>query len=280
MRFAERLSIVAILIALGPFSFGQNAEKPEPFDSEPDNSARPVLDPETGKPILENLMHYLDDLYRADSSIGTMTLKVVRPRITRTMTLKAWTKGTEHALIVVKKPARYAGQATLRIERNLWNYMPRISRTIRIPPSLMLSSWMGSDFTNDDLVHESSLLEDFESELVGRSEDPEGWRVNLKAREETVGLWDRIEYVISPDGKYPREADYYDRKGRLARVMTFTEIRDFGERSIPARLELTPTDQKGHKTVMVYDDIAFNVEVPESMFSFSRLERMHMGTSR
>jgi outer membrane lipoprotein-sorting protein len=232
-----------------------------------------TLDPETGKPDLDRLLKYLDDLYRAESSIATMSLTVTKPRNTRTLRMKAWSKGTDRALIVIESPARDKGTATLKIGKNLWNYLPRIARKIRIPPSMMLSSWMGSDFTNDDLVRESSFLDDFDGEVVGRSEDPEGWHVNLVAKEGVVGLWEKIEYVMSLDGKIPLQAKYYDRKGRLSRVMEFTDVRDFGGRRIPARLLLTPVDKEGNQTEMVYEEMSFNVEVPERMFSLSELER-------
>jgi outer membrane lipoprotein-sorting protein len=223
-----------------------------------------LIDPETGELALDRLLDWLDDLYRADSSIAQMT---------RTLTMKAWTLGTEKALLVVEAPARDKGTATLKVGKNLWNYLPRIARTIRIPPSMMMSSWMGSDFTNDDLVRESSLLDDYEARVVGRSDDPEGWLIDLKAKEGTVGLWDRVEYVVSPDGRLPLQARYYDRKGRLARTMTFSDVREFDGRRVPARLELVPTDKEDRKTVLVYDELEFNVELPESMFSLSQLER-------
>jgi len=253
-----------------------NTGEPEAEATETDDAAGDeltLIDPETGELALERLLNWLDDLYRADSSVAEMTLTVTKPRRTRTMTMKAWTLGTEKALIVIEKPAREKGTATLKVGKNLWNYLPRIARTIRIPPSMMMSSWMGSDFTNDDLVRESSLLDDYEAEVVGRSDDPDGWLINLKAKEGTVGLWDRVEYVVSPDGRLPLLAKYYDRKGRLARTMTFSDVREFDGRRIPARLELTPVDKEGYTTVLVYDDLKFGVDLPESMFSLSQLER-------
>jgi outer membrane lipoprotein-sorting protein len=236
-------------------------------------AAGPLFDPATGQPVLDRILAHLDDLYRSDRSIAVLTLEIQKPNRTRTLTLKAWSRGTEQALIVIEKPEREAGTATLRIGRNLWNYLPRIARTIRIPPSMMLSSWMGSDLTHDDLVRESSLLEDFTAALGDRSEDPPGWTLSLKAREDTVGLWNRIEYVVSDGEALPVQARFYDRRDRLSRVMTFSHIRVFDGRRVPSRLELVPTDKEGHKTVVVYDEVRFNADVPESLFSLSSLEK-------
>ena len=112
-------------------------------------------------------------------------------------------------------PAREKGTATLKVDKNLWNYLPRIKRTIsHSPPSMMLASWMGSDFTNDDLVKESSYSKDYVYELVGPSDDPKGWHVRFTAKPDIVGLWNRFELVLSEDARIPLKAQYvYDRRG-------------------------------------------------------------------
>jgi len=222
---------------------------------------------------LEAAVKHFEDLYRSGSSISVARLRVVRPRSDRTVRMKAWTQGKDKALIVILSPAREAGTATLKVDKNLWNYFPRIRRTIRIPPSMMLASWMGSDFTNDDLVRESSLSEDYRYELVGRSEEPPGWLIRFTAKPGVVGLWSRIDLVVSEDGLIPLEARYYDRKGRLARTLYWDQVREFDGRRVPAHLVLLPQDQEGHRTELTYEEIQFDVEVPDGTFSLSSLER-------
>jgi outer membrane lipoprotein-sorting protein len=226
-----------------------------------------------GELDLEAVVKHFEDLYRSDSSISTVELTVTRPRRTRTMTMKLWTRGRDKALIVIQEPAREAGTATLKVDENLWNYMPRIKRTIRIPPSMMLASWMGTDFTNDDLVREASYLDDYEYQLAGRSDEPAGWVVRFDARPELIGLWSRIDLVLSEDGTIPLQARYYDRRGRLARTMRWEDVREFDGRRLPARMTLEPEDEEGHKTEMRYLAIQFDADVPESTFSLSYLER-------
>ncbi|HEV8323514.1 MAG TPA: outer membrane lipoprotein-sorting protein [Myxococcota bacterium] len=223
-------------------------------------------------PDLETILKRLDDLYRAKSSISTVEMTVVTPKATRAMRAKSWTKGTDKALIVIEAPARDAGTATLKVGGNLWNYLPRIARTIRVPPSMMRGAWMGSDFTNDDLVRESSLREDFTARLAGPSAAPAGLLVELKAKPAVVGLWERIEFVVSSDGTLPLEGRYFDRKNALARTMTFDEVRDFAGRRVPARMTLVPADKPGSRTEMLYLDMKFDVDVPDGTFSLSTLE--------
>lgn len=226
-----------------------------------------------GKLDIDAAVEYFEDLYRWDSSLATAELTVTKPRRTRTMTMRIWSKGQDRALIVVDSPAREKGTATLKVDKNLWNYLPRIKRTVRIPPSMMLASWMGSDFSNDDLVRESSYSEDYTYELGGRSDDPPGWIINFIAKPDLVGLWNRMELVVSEDGTLPLAANYYDRKDRLSRSMVWDDIKVFDGRRLPARLTLVPVDKDGHKTIMIYKEISFNEEIPDSTFSLSRLER-------
>jgi outer membrane lipoprotein-sorting protein len=272
-KCAALAAVVCGILAGAAGALAQGGEAPSPAVQPP---TLDLSEPTTED--IDRILDRLDDLYRSKSSIAEVTLTVTKPRRKRTLTMKTWSLGKEKALIAIRSPAREKGIATLKVEKNLWNYMPRTSRTIRIPPSMMLGSWMGSDFTNDDLVRESSLRKDFYSRLIGRSEDPAGWRIELKAKEGTVGLWDRIEYILNPSATLPLQAKYYDRKGRLARVMDFTDVKQFGERKVPSRLVLTPIakngkPEKGRTTELLYKDIRFDVHVPESTFSLSRLER-------
>ncbi len=242
----------------------------------------PVLDQvdnlflkDDGSIDVEAIVEYFEDLYRSDSSVAIVEMSVVRPRRERTLTMKVWTQGEDKALIIIQEPPREKGTATLKVDDNLWNYLPRIKRTIRIPPSMMLSSWMGSDFTNDDLVRESSYSEDYTYELIGRTEEPDGWLIRFTAKEDVVGLWKRFDLVVSPDGTLPLYSEWYNQKGELARVMKWDQVEVMDGRRLPARMILIPTDkeEEGYRTVMVYEEIKFDVDLPPSMFSLSQLER-------
>ncbi len=223
-------------------------------------------------PNVDALLTHLDDLYRSKSSIARMEVVVATPRSTRSMRIKSWTRGQDQALIVIEAPARDEGTATLRVGPNLWNYLPRIARTIRVPPSMMLGSWMGTDFTNDDLVKESSLLKDFNSRLDRRSDSPAGWWITLEVKPDVVGRWARIDLLLTDEG-LPVEERHFDRKGRLARTMVFDEIKIFTGRRLPTHLVLKPTDVEGQRTEMRYLDMQFDVAIPDDTFSLSRLER-------
>jgi outer membrane lipoprotein-sorting protein len=223
-------------------------------------------------PDVEALLSRLDEMYRSKSSIARMEVLVVTARSTRTMRLKAWTRGEDEALVVIEAPPREEGTVTLRVGSNLWNYLPRIARTIRVPPSMMLGSWMGTDFTNDDLVKESSLRKDFVGRIDRRSEAPAGWWLALDVKPGVVGRWARIEILISDD-ELPVEERHFDRKGRLARTMRFDEVKILGGRRLPTHIVLTPAEIENQRTEMRYLEAQFDLQIPDDMFSLSRLER-------
>ena len=256
MRRSLALTLTALLLALALPASAQGGPVQEipPFD-------------------LDGLSRHLDELYTSSSSEARVELTVVSPRQTRTLRMRMWSRGEERALIVIESPAREAGTATLRRDRNLWNYLPRISRTIRVPPSMMLSSWMGSDLTNDDLTRSSSFEDDFVGRIVGRPESGRGWLIRYDAREGVVGLWRRVEYVVDDAGHIPLEARFYDRRMRLARTIRFEDVREMDGRRIPTRLVITPHDREGRRTELRYLSIDFGANVPESTFSLTALER-------
>ncbi len=223
-------------------------------------------------PDVDAVLAKLDDLYRSKSSIATVEIVVVTPRSTRTMRVRGCTRGEDRALIVVDAPSRDAGTATLRVEENLWMYLPRVAKTMRIPPSMMMGSWMGTDFTNDDLVKESSMRKDYTATLGARSKAPAGWWITLVAKPGVVGRWAKIELLVS-DQLLPVEERHYDRKQRLARTMTFDDVKTLGGRELPTHMVCTPADTTDKRTEMRYDDIAFDVDVPDATFSLSQLER-------
>lgn len=224
-------------------------------------------------PDVDALLQRLDDLYRSKSSVARIEIDVTTARGTRGLRLHAWTRGEDEVLVVIEAPPREAGTATLRVGNNLWNYLPRIARTIRVPPAAMLGSWMGTDFTNDDLVKESSLRKDFTARIDRRSDTPPGWWLTLAVKPDAVGRWARIDLLVS-DAGLPVEERHYDRKSRLARTMYFDQVTLLGGRRIPSRIALVPADTPVQRTEMRYLDVQFDIAIPDDTFSLSRLERV------
>lgn len=269
MFFYRMVYQSVFVVMFGMTLVGTGALAEEPVRTSPDASGF-VKD---GELDLEAAVNWFEDLYRANSSISDVEMTVTRPRRSHTMRMKVWTQGTEKALVVIESPPREKGMSTLKVDKNLWNYMPRIKRTVRVPPSMMLTSWMGSDFTNDDLVREASMTDDYDYETVGPSESPAGWLVRFTAKADTVGLWSKIDLILSEDGRLPVQAEYFDRRERLSRTIYWDEVKTLDGRELPTKMTLIPEDEERNKTIMVYHDIDFDVNFSADLFSLSRLEQ-------
>lgn len=267
---------VAVMLALALCAVGAGAR--EDAERQVATAIRPTTDaeaPDVDAPDVDRLLRSYDDLYDSTGTIARVEISIITPKKTRTLRLRLWGKGEDKALIVIDAPPRDAGTATLKVDKNLWNYLPKISRTIRVPPSMMMGSWMGSDLTNDDLVRDSSYEDDYESEVVGRSEDSPGWKVRMNARPDAVGLWNSVEMVFAHDDWLPVMAQFFDRKDRLSRTMRFEDVKVLGGRRIPTLISIVPEREEGRRTEFRYLDVEFDVELSDDMFSLSRLERTH-----
>ncbi len=219
------------------------------------------------------IVDYVDRLLRGESSLGTVTMEVVTENWSRAMTMRVWSLGTDYALVRVLEPKKDAGTATLKSGDEIWNYLPKVDRTIRIPPSLMGASWMGSHFTNDDLVKESRLIEDYEISIAfeGIRDDSEVWEFDLVPKPEAPVVWGRIAYQVRKRDLMPTWARYYDEDDALMRTLRFEDYRAFGGRLVPATMRMVPEDKPGEHTEVRYEELEFGVALGPDDFSLRRL---------
>lgn len=232
----------------------------------------PAASAQPAEPTIEELLKATDDVSRGESSIATIEMHVKTARYERTMVMKAWSRGTEMTLIRILEPAKDAGIATLKVKENMWNYLPNVDRTMKVPAGMMGGNWMGSHFSNDDLVKENRLSEDFIAEVLKRpGDDAEGvWVIALTPRPETPVVWGRIEVKIRAD-RMPVEIRYLDEDKELVRTMTFSDYRDFDGRKAPAVMTLIPSDKPEEFTRITYRELDFDADVPESLFTLQSL---------
>lgn len=227
-----------------------------------------VADPASSQ--AKDLLKKVDELYRSDSAFATMEMEVVTPNWQRTMSLQSWSKGMDDTFIRILSPKKDRGVATLKLEEEMWNYFPKINKVIKVPPSMMMGSWMGSDFTNDDLVKEVSLVEDYE---VSLTETPTLYTLALIPKEGTVTVWEKIEVDVMRANLLPVEQRYFNEKGDLIRSMKFDIIRTFNGRTIPARMTMTPHNKPGNLTIIEYKEMVFDQPLPDDVFSLRNLQK-------
>jgi len=230
--------------------------------------AHPV-DGQSAREILERV----DQLLRGDSSHGLVSMEITTEHWSRSLDMEVWSYGTEHSLIRVQSPAREAGTATLKAGQEVWNYLPRVDRTIKVPASLMMGSWMGSHFTNDDLVKESSIVDDYDFEIVydGERDTVAVWEFSLIPKPEAPVVWGRVTEQVRQEDMMPTWVRYYDERGELVRTIEFSGYRMMSGRLVPATMNVLPADKPDERTTLIYHELEFDVGIDESFFSLRTL---------
>jgi len=217
-----------------------------------------------------------DAIMRGTTSYSEIKITTVRPKWQKEMTLKTWTQGSDYSASLVMSPAKEKGSVFLKRKNEVWNYLPSLERTIKLPPSMMMQSWMGTDLTNDDLVKQSSTVVDYTHQLLG-SETLEGlecWKVELIPKEEATVVWGKIITWIDKADYMQMKMEFYDEDEELINLMTGTNVKSFGDKKLPSVMEFKPMDNEGHKTVIEYLVWDFNLDIPENYFTAQYVTRL------
>lgn len=214
-------------------------------------------------------------LWGTRTSQAQLTMTVTTPRWKRTLKLQAWVERPRRSFIRILAPAKEAGIASLRIGPEMWNYLPTVERTIKIPPSMMMQPWMGSDFTNDDLVKESSLVNDYTHRLVGTDTTGGGavYVIDAMPKPEAAVVWGRIRFRIRKVDFLPVREEFYDERGSLVRVLTFSDIRTLGGHTVPTKWEMRPLTKPGNGTTMVLQRVTFDAVISPEIFTQRNLTK-------
>jgi outer membrane lipoprotein-sorting protein len=223
----------------------------------------------SAEPDPKQLIDDMESLYRGNSSKADITMIVETPQYQRTMQMTSTAIGEEQSFIRILTPKKDRGISTLKLDQEMWNYFPKINKVIKVPPSMMMGSWMGSDFTNDDLVKQTTLTDEYDLRLTSTEEE---YVITLVPKEFTVTVWGKIEYVVDRTQLIPKAQKFFDDHGELIRTLSFTDPKVFGNYTLPSRLEMVPHNKPGHKTVIVYDDLQFDpADVSADMFTLRNL---------
>ncbi|MBI1931757.1 MAG: outer membrane lipoprotein-sorting protein [Ignavibacteriales bacterium] len=210
------------------------------------------------------------------TSEGENTMILVRPDWKREVSMKIWSRGVDFYMILITAPAREKGQVFMKRNNEMWNWVPTINKMIKIPPSMMSQSWMGSDFTNDDLLKQFSIVDDYNHSIIG-SDSVEGfdcYKIKLQPKPEAAVVWGKIIMWISKKDYYELKAEYYDEFGELVNKQFGSEIKDFGDRKLPSKFVMIPTDNEGNQTILQTDKMNFNIDIPESFFSQQNMKKV------
>lgn len=224
----------------------------------------------------KEIVRKADDKAKGKTSVSNISIQTIRPKWTREMTVKAWTKGTDLTMILILTPAKEKGVVYLKRKKEVWNWIPSIERNIKMPPSMMSQSWMGTDFTNDDLVKEASILEDYdhsfleEIEIEGRS----CHKIQMIPKPKSAVVWGKVIMCIDKKDFMMLQVEYFDEDGSLINTMRCSDIKMLGGRLLPARMEMVPADKKGHKTILQYKSLVFDTPMEDTFFSTQNITKV------
>ena len=216
-----------------------------------------------------------DAALKGKTEHGTASMTVRTPEWQRTLEMTFWYDYPEKTIIRITAPAKDAGTGTLRLGSNMWTYLPSVERVIKIPPSLMLQSWMGSDFTNDDLVKESSLPTDYTHRIEAETtEDGDPcYRLVATPKPNAPVVWGKLVLLIRKADSLPRREEFYDDQGALQKTLYFDNIRRTGSRNYPMRWRMVCQNKPGHETTLTFSSLEFDKPTPANTFTRQNLER-------
>ncbi len=228
--------------------------------------------PLTAKQIVEKS----DNLQRGKTNYSVFSMTIIRPKWSRTIEMKNWSKGRDYAMTYITAPAKDKGQVFLKRNNEMWNWVPSISRMIKIPPSMMSQGWMGSDYTNDDILKESSIVVDYNHKIIGEEKISgiDCYKIELIPKEETAVVWGKVIKWISKKEHWQLKTEYFDEDNELVRTELASEIKQFSDRKLPSKLEIIPADKPGQKTEVIVKSAKFNIKLDDGFFSQQNMKRV------
>lgn len=217
-----------------------------------------------------------DEKVRGKTNQSLMEMEIVRPTWKRNISMKGWANGLDYSMTYITGPARDKGQVFMKRKTEMWNWMPTIGRMIKIPASMMSQGWMGSDYTNDDILKESSIVVDYNHSIAGEEsvEDFDCYKIEMLPKEEAAVIWSKVYKWITKDEFIQIKSEYYDEDDELVKSDFGYDFREMDGRLIPSRIEIVPEGEEGKKTILYIREIEFDVELDPSFFSQQNMKRI------
>lgn len=213
------------------------------------------------------------DYWRGLSSYSEFSMTIHRPDFERTMILRGWTKGRSDGLFYVLQPPKDMGNGSLKKGRQMWSYNPKINRAIKLPPSMMSQSWMGSDFSNDDLAKSDSILDDYDHAVVEREmvDGHQVFTVESIAKEDAPVVWGKQILRVRDDFILLSE-QFFDEDMELVKEMTAEDLVEFSGRVFPKIWTMRRVDERDRFTRLEYHILEFDIDIEDRLFTLASLK--------
>ncbi len=227
---------------------------------------------------VKDLVDRANKALRGDSSRGRLTMTIETQDWKRSLEVEGWNKDRTMALIVIRAPAKERGETTLRRRNEMWLWMPKVERVIKIPPTMMHSAWQGSDFTYEDIVKADSIVKDYTHKLLStkREDGRTVYHIEALPRPDAPVVWGKIitDVALYDDSSaVPLLEEDYSERGELIRTITMSDVKMMGGRRVPSKLVCVPAQKTGQRTTLVYQELEFDLPLKDEFFSYQRLQK-------
>ena len=224
----------------------------------------------------KDIIKKMDDKMQGNSNKSTMTMAIVRPKYTRTIEFKNWSLSRDYFMTYITAPAKDKGQVFMKHKNEMWNYTPAINRMIKLPPSMMSQGWMGSDYSNDDLVKQSSIVNDYSQTILGEEtiENRACYKIEMIPNDDANVVWGKVLIWVDKELYINYKAEYYDEEEYLVRTELGHDVKTFNNRKLTSVIEIIPADEPDNKTIITIKSMHFDIDINESFFSQQKMKRI------
>lgn len=223
-------------------------------------------------PSARTIVQEAVDYWRGESSYAEARMLIHRPGWERSMGFKGWTLGEKLSLVRFTAPAKDAGNASLTNDTEMWSYSPKINKTIKIPPSMMSQSWMGSDFSHSDLAKQRDVVEKYDHSLVSTEvvDGKKVYTIESIPHEDAAVVWGKEVFRIREDHLII-ERSFFDQDLKLVKKLISQDFLPSGTRFYAKTVRMQKAENPEEWTEVIHDTMKFAVDVKESMFTLSNL---------
>lgn len=235
-----------------------------------------IMHAQTSSNDAYEIVRKMDEKVKGKTTTAEITVSIVRPKWSREMSMKLWTKNSDYSMVYVSAPAKEKGNAFLKRKKEVWNWVPGIEKIIKLPPSMMSQSWMGTDFTNDDLVKHSSVLKDYTHKLDGEKtiDGSNCYKIVMTPKPEASVVWGKVVSYIDKKEYVQRRAEFYDEDNELVNIFKGSELKLMGGKMLASRIEMSPADKPGNKTILTYNSLVFDRNIDDKFFSPDKMKNL------
>lgn len=224
----------------------------------------------------KTIISRVNDNIQGKSNKSVIKMSIVRPSYTRTIGMKGWSLGKKYFMVYVTSPAKDKGQVVMKYENQMWQYTPSINRMIKLPPSMMSQGFMGSDYSNDDVVKQSSIVDDYDQKILKEEEidSRNCYLIEMLPHEDSDVVWGKVYYWIDKDLYIVLKGEYYDEDGYLVRTEYGKNIKKYRDRYLPSKIIIIPHEDPENKTIIETISNNFNVPIKKRFFSQQNMKRL------